>query len=89
MRAKLRKLILAGNITTATNLIIQYFPQVRTLPQIAALYAQNFIEIIKQGNLYAALDYAREFLAPYKHIKLPTSTYNQGEIEIVDMSGLL
>lgn len=70
-RGMLRDVILTGNMKEAVKFISLNFPELLT-DETCMLFinVQEFIEIVKSGDFYAALEFAREKLAEARNFKV-------------------
>ncbi|CAG9334621.1 unnamed protein product [Blepharisma stoltei] len=67
IRSEIRQLIMQGLIREARDLIVMNYPALESNEEcIISLHVQEFIEIIKKGEPYTALDYAKRYLASFR-----------------------
>lgn len=89
-RSELRNVILTGNIPKAQEIVAQKYPQLLNNPIcMLNLSIQQFIEIIRSNDPYAALDYAREHLARYRNEMITVRKDTDIQVPVIEAVGLL
>ncbi len=89
-RSMLRNIILSGNIPQATQIIHEKYPQLLINTRcMLTLRIQQFIEIIRAGDPYVALDYARENLAQYRDETVTVRKDADISVPVIEVIGLL
>lgn len=89
-RGVLRQVILKGNMKDVYDFIIINFPDMVN-DELCMLYLaiQEFIEMVKNKDIYGALDFAREKLAEYKDFMVYYRDEYDVQIKVLDVFGVI
>lgn len=89
-RGALRQVILKGNMKNVYEFIIINFPDLVN-DELCMLYLkiQEFIEMVKNKDVYRALDFAREKLAEYKDFMVYYRDDYDVQIKVLDVFGVI
>lgn len=89
-RSSIRNLIMQGKIQEAKQVILLKYPGLENNEELLlALHTQEFIEIVNRGEVYSALEYAKQYLASYREKTVSCRSGNDMSIYVWEVIGLL